>query len=563
MSTRDIADPIAGMAYAVPKDDEFLRKWSPTRKVDQSIINARRQYTDFFHLPGCYEKTTNLDHPPENMSPVNKKIFEVFQNIHRKALEINRNRHGDIIPGTHDYTFFRFTLRPVNPEDTSQNQDWLLQPLEKCKSKAVVSTKVKMELLSKPKVSADTAVVFVRTLSSRETPERFLDDQSFAQGHRTKIVAKALTNIKPISLVHAELLIDAAIERKITLARMQFVKPLPAFWKLPAELRGRIYQLAANAEGDIWPVDIKEYHRTHQTLLLKTLRSCVLNHNHFTFGENLIFTQGLIMPKSIASLVPSFAKDGSFGDLWYGSLDDDLDDLLNNGPGDMHDTDHEPFATPALLRASKLVRMEAIKTLFMQPTFCFSKLSQLHQFVSNTLDDALSSIRKMRFSMELDDLLVIFSLARKALTFDELDLLDRALIPKRWFDPRAMREDRQSRRQSARPWDKQFEENDQVFVSRSDFMRFTHLTIEVQAASARSSFDGTPGGGNAADYAKQLHLGRLLLVKLINLTLDSWASKNNCRPHLDLIWPDNIEEDDLEALNIMGKVYMSTEVTDE
>lgn len=526
-----------------------------TRKLDEAIIKQRREYTDYFHFPGCYGDTTNLSDPPEDMSTVNKKVFEVFKHLHQKTRVFDLDRHGQVQTKVQDWIFFRFTLKPLDPTDESPTQPWLFTPLDKYKPKAMVPTVIRMELMTSAMARYEKPVVFVRTYDSRVAPIEFLDSQRIVQGFRTKAVAKALTGIEPVGNMHAELLIDAAIERNIIMTHMKMVTPLPDFWKLPAELRGRIFQLAAEAEGNISPISIETYHRDRPGLLLSKLHPLVRSYGHALHGENLVFVNGFILPKSVASIVPSYREDGNFSTIWYHG-DTEHETSSGDDKGEFN-----VFATPALLRTSKLVREEAIKVLFVQPTFCFTEVSHLHKFVTDSLDDTISSLRKMRLSMSLRDVLVVFSIARRGLTFDELEALDTVFDSGPVSHARIPVGRRQPIQRRHRGWEKRFDENDAVFLERADSMRFTQLTVEVRERNESLYSGGFGTREHNTTDEKQTHLGRLLLVKLINLTLDSWAQKNGSRPQLQIIWPHDLAEDKREALAVMGTVYMTTEVT--
>lgn len=552
-------DASTDMDRAVPVDDEFLRKWRPSRNVDKELEDARLRYTSFFHAPGCYQSTTNLNEAIPDMSPVNARIFDVFKETYNKNLEVARDSHGTQKIRTSEYTFFRFALAPVDPDSTAQRQEWAIIPLEKYRPKQVKEIRIQMELLTSPRTPTSSSVVFVRTFDSRVTPAEFLYNQAMAQSFRTKAVAKALTGVKPSSIVHAELLIDAAIERDIIKARMEAQEPLTDFWKLPMEVRGRIYQLAADAQGEIWPLDLHTYHRYHPEILYNKLCGSLERREYASHGSNLIFTNGLILPASLACLMQTYA---------YEPIVDTDGEVPQADGSDSYRT----LSTPALLRTSKGVRAEAIQVLFMQPTFCFSRLTHLHDFVKNTPDDALSSLRKMKLDMALDDLLLVFSVARLQLTSSETEVLKSFLGSHSTLAPAMhLQQWRTARALFPHPCEKLFTENDAVFVERSESMRFTHLTLDVKAdptpesdfSAVQAGMPNTQGHGQLADPERPQQLGRLLLVKLVNLTLDLWAQQSGDRPLLMIRWPADVQADHVEALEIMSKVYPTTEVSDE
>lgn len=544
-------DRIDELRYAVPEDDAYLRDHRPSYRMTGQMKEARKQYTDFFHVPGCYAETTNLSQPPENISPVNAKIFEVFKRDVSSGAS-TRFRFGHALPESDDFAFFRFTLQPVRAEDSSQAQDWVMQPLEKYKPKPVAPVTTKIELLTSPMAPLERTTVFVRSNFSRELPRDFLETQRIAQEARTKSVAKGLTGVSPLSILHAELLIDAAIERMVISERPGH-KSLPGFWSLPVEVRARICQFAMEAEGDFWPVDTAEFHQRNPDTCLRPLadhcaRCGTTARDHDRY---LIFTSGLIVPRRVVKSLPNFQTDQKFSSFDFSSV---------HGHTNEDVVAQLVPSTTTLLRASKRLREEAIQVLFVQPTYCFDEVAHLHHFISNLRSDSLSSLRKVRLCMPLDSLLIVFSLARNGLTPDEKEILHTVLLPKNWYDPNR-RPPGTANPPRVKLFEQEYLANDAVFVDRSDLMRFTHLSIDVEDSRDRWVFD--PGEAHMAKYARHRQLGRLLLVKLVNLTLDFWAQSNDSRPQLGFTWPSEMAEDSREALDVMNQIYKTVQVEDD
>ncbi|KAF2104242.1 hypothetical protein NA57DRAFT_70458 [Rhizodiscina lignyota] len=528
--------------YQIPRDCNVLNNHRISHNVSYETAKARREFTDFFHAPGCYDETLNLSCPEEHMSDVNQKFY----------FEIRRY----LMPQPVHPSFFRVTVGPVKPECNDFAQDWTFQPLDKYKPQPAKSMTARLELMSPlPRTPAPVtlesafghnmapATIFVRSTTSREPLKDFLATLEMAQEGRTKQIAKKLTWVTPAGTAHAELLVDAAIDKKILKARVDAIEPLSDFWKLPLELRSRVYEIACGAWGQLRPQRILPYDESFRNHI-EGQRDC---------GRFIVQLTGLILPKRVRGIFPSLLSSLMRPDS-FEQLPSDHEEGIED--------DRRSVLIPALLTSNRQVREEAIKVIYVQPEFRFSSVSCLHEFISGLRNDSLESLRKVNVRMPVVDTLILFSLARKCLSFDEAAAVYR-LFKKR----RITHGERLLHFRLKRYLEERWEENDKVF-ERAHMMRFTHLTVDplwddTGLRSHREMTVRSQAHFELEDFAvpdHQIQTFRLLLVKLVNLTLDIWENMGVDRPQLRIVWPESIAERELVELEAMNQHYRTEEI---
>jgi hypothetical protein len=238
------------------------------------------------------------------------------------------------------------------------------------------------------------------------------------------------------------------------------------------------------------------------------------------------------------------------------------DDELQEMPCDMRR--RRVLQTPALLGCSRQVRAEVIKVAYVQPEYCFESIFHFHEFISRMRNESLESLRKVRVAMPIVDLLILFSLARKCLPIEETEAVY-DLFKMRFPPPREG-----LRRQQLRKYlDEAYKDNDQIF-SRANMMRFTHLTVDPlwdildlntnHSRMERISSRADEMSGFAIIGEHDIRVSRLLLVKLINFTIDVWKNMDIDPPKLEIVWPRSIGEVELAELQVMNREYKKAEI---
>lgn len=528
----------ASRPFAVPDDDLLLKRHHVGSSASLVDVQARAEYTNFFHCPEKGSYAQSINDPPANMSDVNSRIWAAFLEWY------------NAIPGV---KLFRLSLRPVNPENDALNQDWIFEPLEKYKSRPEKSVVAKAELLTLP--SEHRAVIYIRDQFSRNSFEGFLDSMKVQQEARTKHVAKHLTGTIPQSVTHAERLVDAAIDRKILQARLERTQPLVGFWSLPVEMRSRIYQLAAGADNQFWPTELETYNFIHPKSRDDYAGLPVMRGSHSLNGVD----QALTLVRNVNSSPVGTAAA----------------EILE-----------QVCLTPALLSANSQMRSEAVQAIYNQAEFCFFQLSDLQHFLLNLKDDSIAALRKLRLEMPIKDLLTLFSLGRLGLSWDENTFLESLRTSLAYLDDYTNSYTGLKTRVRATT-----AKNDEIFSGIASAMRLTHLTVDMTSVGGHfattdegenPTFGQIPGsiiqlGANPHGFApagavhsdvdmdrdaKLVHMARLLLSKLINLTLDFWKRENNSdRPQLHLIWSDKISPDQKKEFDLMSQHYLTIDVS--
>lgn len=459
----------------------------------------------------------------------------------------------------------------MEAKNDAYHQGWVFQPLEKYKSKPVKPLTVQVELLSLP--SDKLPVIYVRDDYTREGLAVFLHSLEVRQEARTKRVAERLTGISPRSWVHAERLIDAAIDKDILQDRVKRIEPLTGFWSLPLEIRSRVYKLAAGADGQFWPVSHDLFNR------LIPQRPWGYEGLPVMRGFNSAPDQHFL-PRS-----SRIAREQRLS--WHGQ-----DDPFEPTQSDM-DASGQPeidmsyrrsvglLLTPALMSSSHHLRSEAVEAVYGQAEFCFFALDEFHNFLSKLRKDSLCSLRKVRLDMPLSYLMALFSLGRNCIGEMERETFDAALRMQtssddfRRFDfpgspdyPIPM------------PIVNRISQNDRIFAEVATVLRLTRLTVNLSWVTGQHPWSLVPPASFRAgplsaqrrfplwmqDRWKQKGLSvqtnRLLLVKLMNLTLDMWTKVNGSdRPRLVIIWPDDVLPEQLQQLNVVNAHYRNIDVS--
>lgn len=521
--------PNRDSSFSIPEDCPGLQNHRIARTVSDEDVEARREFTDFFNAPRCFAINTNKGSPPGNMSAVNGKFFKAI---------------SECITGD-EFIFFRFTYVPANAGCTDNAQNWNIEPKNKYKLTPPKPISVRLELMNPERnlEKVQNPVIFVRSATSREPLKEYLTTLATSQEARTKLIARKLTGVMPVSIAHAELLVDAAIDKKILQARINAIEPLIGFWKLPVEVRSRVYELACAAWGQLWP--LPEMPQSGRNTILPPPEQGRL------FGNWVIHDNGYLEPRRSAEQSSLARFDLARGQ--YLGFEE-----VSNGV-----QRRRMIGTPALLACSRQVRAEVIKVVYVQPEYCFSSIFEFHKFISGLRNDSLESLRKVRVAMPVVDTLILLSLARKCLPVEEAEAIY-DLFKMSWPSPR-----QQLRRQQLRQYlDSAFKENDQTFA-RAQQMRFTNLTVDPlwemtalnTSGSRMAQTSGRPDEMSAFSIGESdIHVCRLLLVKLIKWTIDHWETMGVSPPKLHIAWPDSISEGEMAELEALSHEYKQAEI---
>lgn len=262
---------------------------------------------------------------------------------------------------------------------------------------------------------------------------------------------------------------------------------------------------------------------------------------------------------------------------------------------DGHEADllKEICLTPALLTANSQMRDEAVQAIFNQADFCFFQLVDLHHFLSNLRHDSIGAIRKLKLQMSLEGLFTLFSLGSPGLSWDEnvfLENLRASFASPNTFAINRIGVKIRIRTAAAK--------NAEIFSHIASAMRLTHLIVDMShlrgrfrhAENGNLAFDQGPpatvppgfpppgfNGSNLPAHAAlgpsipildtnnddmTKHLAHLLLLKLINFTLDFWKRENSSdRPQLHLVWPEDTSLDRLKEFDVIGQHYANIDIS--